>query len=591
MKKRILLVFWFKNFLNYFWDLIKNLKLKEDIELFLISENEELINDFKTFFPPFKAWQGYDPEILNKVEPHLIICLNELWLPRVIPLFIEARSRNIPIVTYDHGTHYCKSYYLLQKDEYTNRYRGDTALCSHIVCWGQHGKENWGSFGVPDKKMAVIGGLQYDSLYRPLSTKKEIYEKLKISRDKKIILLFTCLMHKDSDEPSKTRTIEVIKQLENYIRCHDEYILVVKPHPIEFTLSNHCSFPYKCNPIIISNPQEHHWEEAREIEVNQVIAHSFAVVSTHSSVLVAPLILNIPIIYIDVSIPKSKDFQLFGQNAFITLKEDERIDPILQNLDQIYTKKRQKESAHLAAQLNYNNDGQAVKRFEALLDKIIKEQKSGKYFYIPIEDEYLENQRQFPGLPYPYQNLILWYGSQGNHEKALEWYAVYSEKFHQPIKIFEILWSTFFKGKRTLNNIEEFIDTTMKKRLVTLEHIYRASLMQERLGCFENAEYLLNKVLTSGPYQVLLKKCLYEKGILASKKDDFAEAIPFYQKILEIETDEKDIELFRIYFRLGEAYFKTKRTGKAHIYLNECIKICPGHNAASDLLNRLNLEK
>ncbi|EKD26237.1 MAG: hypothetical protein ACD_79C01302G0018 [uncultured bacterium] len=582
--KKLLIVLDFHLYINFVYDAVKILLEDKYCELYFFSKHANLLNKVSSSFPVCKIVKDQN-NIIDEVSPNLIVCFDELWNYN---FFLTAREKNIPIIHYDHGSHFCRSYYVLDKDDITCSYRGDVCRCSHIVCWGKNGRDNWLTYGVMKEKYFITGGIQFDVLYRKnlkdIEIRKEVYKKLNIPLDKKIILFFSLIRYTNLDPKIKKRNIEILDQLKTIVNKDDHYQLIIKPHPVDL-LSNKPS-PYPENAKIIFNPFEECKEtNAIEIDVNQVIAHSYAVISLQSSVIISPLILNIPIIYIYDGTGSSKDLMKFGSKAFINVNKRQRLASILDNLNKIYDEKRKAESQRLAALMNYNNDGKANIRFVDLIYSILKKSDLGEKFYIPEEKEYFECNKRFPKLPYSYKNLFIYYCKNNDLNNAELWLDKYMKKFKQFKPLLDSLKRRKFLIKKTENELIRFYEKY--KRNLTLnidEKIQLASSYREN-NFYNKAISILKNMEGIKISKNQNKNRIYEIALNYLMLGNYRRAISLLCQASKI-TPKNDSSKYRIYFRLGESFFKLNNYQKAKKYLTECIKSCPGHNAALLLLKK-----
>ncbi|MCP4146917.1 MAG: hypothetical protein GY757_04120, partial [bacterium] len=142
----------------------------------------------------------------------------------------------------------------------------------------------------------MTGASHCDELYKKRPSKDEIYSKLKIDPDKKILLFFACLHYHNLPLKWKERNWSILNKVVTFITKNNDYQLVVKHHPVDM---NHYADPYSLYPkntIIIANKLEKTWDNVTAIDVNEVVGVAQAAISTASSVLFVPMIKNVPVI-------------------------------------------------------------------------------------------------------------------------------------------------------------------------------------------------------------------------------------------------------------------------------------------------------
>jgi hypothetical protein len=487
MKEKVLFLLCDKTCFRFFIEVIKKLIADGRYEVFLISRYEDLTKDVQLYFPLNNIYTGYNPHLIENIHPDIIICY-QIWWWGITPILEHAKKKNIPILMYEHGSLIYLCEYFLARDE-TLVYRGDISLCSHVACWGERNRECWVSYGILSEKIYLTGAPQYDSLYKRNFVKKDIYDELNIDYDKKIILLCTS---STQNLEWKKRLIDVTKQIEQFIDCNPKYQLVVKPHPSEMIWFDKITYPYSDKTIVIVNPLEDcNWEGVKRVNIDDVIAASFAVISMGSSLLIAPVILDIPIIHILVNSPLVYDFAYYCKDVFWNLSENMEIASMIPNIEDFYNKKEVLNSSILAAQLNYNNDGRASERLVELIEKILQDKMRGEKFYISEEAEFLECIKRYPFLPYPYMHLIKCYMKNSDYFNEQKWLDIYRTKFRDPTHILKELSMFYFQVKREYVKVVQYLEEYNRYKPLdnNLRQIFEVSLMNAvRLGLIKITE-------------------------------------------------------------------------------------------------------
>lgn len=371
---------------------------------------------------------GHNPNVIDLFCPDLVVCY-QIWWWGLVPVLAKAKSQNIPIVMYDHGSILYNSNFLLEGSE-EECYRADIRLCSHVICWSQRSKETWVSHGVLEEKIHVTGAAQLDMLYEDRPCRTKVYEQLGISQEKKIILLYTTVT--GQIQVIDTFNRKIINEVESCLSNNSCYQLVLKSHPAAMLFFNEPPFIHSKNTILIANIYEDcKWEGIVRINADDVLYHAYAVVGTTSSVLINPLICNIPIIHIELPRADSHDFSEYSKGSMINITNPDGFSEALKSVE-IGTNPK---DPSIIPQLNYKNDGKATERIIALLNSIIEKRRLGHNFYLTEENELLTCVYRYPFLPYPYKYLINYYSKTKNFEKEDYWVKEYCRKFKDPFYI------------------------------------------------------------------------------------------------------------------------------------------------------------
>jgi hypothetical protein len=436
--------------LQYFCAVISMLLENGPYNVQLVARTGELAQDIQKIFPTAQLLTGYSQETFQTSSAGLIVCC-QIWWWGIASYLEEAVRRNIPVLHYDHGSLIHTSEYLLENNEYGSGYRNDVYRCSHIACWGGRGKECWVSFGVPEEKLYVTGAIHLDHLRHVSVQKKQVFEALQIPENKKIIFVYTALTgqlpHFDSAQ------IPYIEALESYVAKKPQYQLVVKSHPSEMLWFKNHRYGYSPSTILIANPVEDClWPDITRISADGVVAVSDVVVSPFSSALLTPLSLNVPIVLMQYESPLVRDFTNYCKNVIKPISSAGQLAEALESLEQ-----KRCDSSVLAKQFNHENDGNACKRFLALIDTIFTESRKGVQFYGSEEEERLLSVRRYPFLSYPYHYLIKYYLASKDADNVDLWLDSYVQKFQNPSTLLKELalhyvsiWNDYPRAKRCL---------------------------------------------------------------------------------------------------------------------------------------------
>jgi tetratricopeptide (TPR) repeat protein len=570
------------------FDFVREISKGESFEIYLAAGNEEVWKDINENSDRGIEPPGYEPSIIDRVQPDIVIC-QEIWSAKTAAILQQARLRNIPVLMYDHGSLVFGSYYSLEGEEYLVGYRSNTLLCSHIACWGERGKECWLKYAAPGEKFEVTGALQYDALYFKKAgfNRSSVYDQLNIDKNKKIILLFSNMNHPSINREWNRREKSVLRSLEKFCLNNDNYRLVVKPHPSAMLSS---SPPPRFAPgtILVANRFEDAWEKALRMDIGELCAFSHVAISSASSVLIMPLILNIPIIHIEVDRNVSKSFSQFGKEGFFNLEKGGGITALLKGIEKRFDEKRKNAYSRLAALLNYNNDGGAKDRLISFISIILEEKEKGGMFYAPEEVELLQSLKRHPDLPFPYQNLIIYYAKANDYQQAEKYFNEYLRRFKNPGLIFKRMMAYYFQSKRTPAEIKEILENIgYKNNLLTHHGILKLATVKRELGEGDDAALLLEELSQKEKKKELKAVILYELGLTQLLMKRSLEAAVNNFRIALKKTSPNQGLKHRIYFRLGEAYYKLNRPQQARSSFKRCLALCSNHRAAADYLEKL----
>lgn len=436
--------------LRFFLTIIEKLLEGSSNEVLMMSQDANIGRYVKNMFPGTSVISGHNPKVIDLFVPDVVIC-EQVWWRGVVPVLKRARAQNIPIVQYDHGSILHFSDFLLEGSE-EECYRADILLCSHIFCWGQRAKETWVSFGVLEEKIHVTGAAQLDVLYGERPARNDVYDRLGISHDKKIILLYTALTGNVAkiDEANKL----LIRQVEACLHDDRRYQLVVKSHPSEMLFFEKPIYPYSSETIIITNTHEDcPWPDIVRINADDVLSHAFAVIGFTSSSLINAFICDVPVIHIEVPFSYCHDFAEYCKGAAINLTDPADFPSALNSVELGNIPR----DPFIAQQLNYNNDGRATERIICLLNSIIEEKRQGVDFYLTEEQELLTCINRYPFLPYPYKYLINYYSRVGDFDNEERWIRDYCRKFKDPSQIFKEVVSYHMNVRRDHVRAEKYI--------------------------------------------------------------------------------------------------------------------------------------
>ncbi len=205
-----------------------------------ISIYEILRKDIKDLFKSFKTFTSVTlietaKQILEREKPSIIIMHDEYGAIQ-ISLINEAKKRNIPTVSIQHGanTETGLSYVHNPEHVFGKNKNTNFPLPDKMCVWSESAKNNLLKFGnFPPSTPVVTGDPKVD--FFPIAIKQFDYEKitktLKIPKEKKIILFATQPLHLIEEKELITRNVmNSVKKLQN---CY----LIIKMHPNESDFS------------------------------------------------------------------------------------------------------------------------------------------------------------------------------------------------------------------------------------------------------------------------------------------------------------------------------------------------------------------
>ncbi len=515
MKQNILILLCNWTVLRYFDSVIHSLRCNNKYETILLARDKEIADLASSTFPDMIVVSGYSADLIDTIKPDIIICY-QIWWWGIDSVLKRARTLNIPILHYEHGSLLYMSEYITEDDEFSSAYHADLSLCSHIACWGERSKECWMSYGVPIEKFHVTGALHLDSLYQEINfwDKNTVYDKLKIDVGKRIILFYSSLTGHLStlDETS----LNITQHLEEFVQRNPEYNLVVKPHPTEMMFYDNPLFPYSQDTKLIAHPFEDcRWNQENivRIDVDQVMYHADICVCSTSSIIVTPMILNKPLIHVEFNSKISKNLGSFCHNSLLNTDDPQRLGDIIKS-------NVRPQSSGLISLFNHKNDGGATQRFLALIKQILHEKKEGKSFYKDPEEEFRAMVNRYPFLPYPYQQLILHYMQNGNEPGITYWMEIYSRYFNDPSYIFHQILHQYTNPYQSDKALDYFI---LFNHHFTINNLFEKQVPAK--------QHLIDSIRSSS---VSLAMSLFNKGISLYQDGHFHAALEYFNCLKNI---------------------------------------------------------
>jgi len=464
-------------FIRYFDRIIRKILSDDSKELLLLTRTREWMELLQEKYPEAMVGIGYHPDIIDRFTPDILLA-GQIWWWDIEPVLKHARNLNIPILHFEHGALLSISAYILEKEENYLDYRSNLALCSHVAVWGDRPKEVWVSYGVSHEKFLITGAPHLDYLYELKSRPKiNVYEKLGIAK-KKILFVYTVVT--GQNEKFDRYCLDLLPHIEHFVANHPEYQLVIKPHPSEMLWYDRMKYQTAPETIVIAHHTEDcRWENVKRVDVDEIVYNSDVVIGMSSSSMFTPIILNVPFIHFEMDDCLSHDVASFGKKCHYNISDPSGIGQVILeavgNVDY--------DSSDMARHLNYNNDGRATKRIVNAIEQIVAEKRKGRFFYTTIEEEFLENIRRYPFLPYPVKSLIEYYIKEDNMAEAEKWLAEYCRKFNDPTPLLRKMALHCYENKNDKPTTLKYLVLYNKYQPLPPElmHIYKQSLFESEI--------------------------------------------------------------------------------------------------------------
>ncbi len=234
-------------------------------------------------------------------------------------------------------------------------------LSGHIATYGKHYAGIFVKLDYPTEQITITGNPAWDNILDIKMSRKDLYTRLGLSEDKRIILLATTHFPIDVRDGMAYASFKAMKLLSP---DSSKYRLVIKVHPEEspnFYLALAEEFGIKIKVI----------EELSLL--HPLIAHSELVIISDSTVGLETILLNRPLIDINLSqAPFWNDYVEKG--AALGVKKEEELLPAINSIlgdkkiKSLLEKSRKKYVySHL-----YRQDGKAAERVAKLVEKLVK---------------------------------------------------------------------------------------------------------------------------------------------------------------------------------------------------------------------------
>lgn len=563
-----------------FWQHLLNYdRFYKNYNVSLVFTSDEVQESFKSFgFLYESSLFNADSENFDYSRVDLILC-QELT-PQINKKFLEeAVENNIPVLLYEHGALLASNSYDTSEDEIFQSYRADITMASQVACWGNRNKECWLSFGVEASKIFVTGAFQYDnyhSLNLENATGLDSYLQEEI-KDKKVILFFATINHPSVSDSYNNKNIELLKQLESFVEDNKDYCLLVKPHPSSMEIPE-AVFDYGDNTILISNQYEKAWEKTVKVDVDEIAALSEIVFLPASSALIGPVILQKPIVVLDIDWSVNNNFKQYAAGRLLFVDDISKVDKIILNRDVIFNDDFAGKQKELSQDLAYDV-GKAKDNFIALIDKIFSKQDEGIAFYLSREDAYIENINRMPDLPYSYKHLINYYFENNRYDDVFYWLDKCAGKF----KFFKgylnrLIWEIADKNKAV-----PFIDKYLQNKVLSYEDVYSFIRLFREKKDYISADFILDFLIDRDTLNQELY--LYEKGFNCFSIKQYTEALKYFDLATVSASDES--LMIRILLKKGEVCLKLEDNAVAAEHFKACLEKNHNHNLARKYLEEV----
>ncbi len=235
-------------------------------------------------------------------------------------------------------------------------------LSSHIAAYGKHYKEIFVKLGYPAKQITIAGNPAWDGISDITIGRKELYARLGLPEDKKIILLATTHFPIDIRDGTAYASFRAMKSIAH---ASSRYHLVIKVHPEEspdFYVALMNKFGIKITVV----------EELSLL--HPLIANSELVIISDSTVGLETILLDRPLIDINLSqAPFWMDYVERG--AALGVRKEEELLPVMLSIlnNEKVRKKLRKNCKQYIYGHMHKQDSKAAERVAQLVRTMIKE--------------------------------------------------------------------------------------------------------------------------------------------------------------------------------------------------------------------------
>lgn len=508
----------------------------------------------------------------------LVLC--QEVAPEINKKFLgEAVSRNIPVLLYEHGALMAENAYTMCGDEIFQSYRADISLASHVACWGQRNKECWSSFGVNSDKLFVTGALQYDKYASLISLEEQgVGNGLADAiGDRKVIFLFSSINHPSAIKEYNDFEISCLRQIEAFVEEHDEYVLCVKPHPssMEQVARNR---PYSSKTILVANYYEKSWSDVVKTNVDALIALSQIVFAPVSSVIIGPLILQKPVVLLNIDWPINNNFKEYSRERMFFLEDVNSIGRIISSRKDIFNSEFLDGTTELVADLACDV-GKAKDNFIKLIDEVFIEQDKGVKFYSSRDNEYIGNIHRMPDLPYSYKHLMDYYFDNNCVDDVLGWLDRCVGKF----KFFNSYLNRFIWETADKEKVVPYLEKYVKEGYLNFEDVYSFIRLFREKQDYSAADCVLDFLIDRDIKSRALY--FYEKGFNCFCENEYSEAIEYLDLAFSQASD--DALMCRIFLKRGEAFLKMNNKIEALENFKSCLVKNSSHSLAKKYISEI----
>lgn len=229
-------------------------------------------------------------------------------------------------------------------------------LSGHIAAYGKHYKGIFVKLGYPSKQITITGNPAWDDILNIKINRKELYTRLGLPENKKIILLATTHFPIDVRDGMAYTSFKAMKNMPS------EYYLVIKVHPEESPdFYNALSDEFKVKTTVVEDLSLLH----------PLITNSELIIISDSTVGLETILLNRPLIDVNLSqAPFWNDYVESG--AALGVRSEEEILTAMSSIlgdktSNILLRKNRKKYVHSHL---YRQDSKAAERVAKLAEKL-----------------------------------------------------------------------------------------------------------------------------------------------------------------------------------------------------------------------------
>ncbi len=242
--------------------------------------------------------------------------------------------------------------------------RGFVPLISDkIAVWGNSTKEYLEDYNIDPKRIVITGCAEFDKYIKKRTIDREIYKKLGINRGDKFFILAT--LTPDYYFVNREK-IELIKTVLEIMNDFPDKKLVIKLHPRDKESTSYAILSYlkkeKQEKIVI----------IRDIDIGSLLKASELLIAVNSTVTVEAMLLNTPVINLDVfnCRPELKGFGKFNASRIVNNRHNisHAIGEVLSNG---YKSKYNRNRKKFLKWYLYKMDGKSSERILNLIEEMM----------------------------------------------------------------------------------------------------------------------------------------------------------------------------------------------------------------------------